>query len=68
MVKNNKYKMPFIKSSEYAAHIIYSNIIKNKNFEIHFPKRLSLLMKFLSILPFKLYSKLIKIGSNLINR
>ena len=68
MVKNNKYKMPFIKSSEYAANIIYSNIVKNKNFEIHFPKGLSLLMKFLSILPFKLYYKLIKIGSNLINR
>tara|TARA_B100000242_G_C43012740_1_gene470872 strand:+ start:114 stop:869 length:756 start_codon:yes stop_codon:yes gene_type:complete len=68
MVKNNKYKMPLIMSSDYAARIIYSNIIKNKNFEIHFPKRLSLLMKFLSILPFKLYSKLIKIGSNLINR
>jgi len=68
MIKNNDYKMPFIKSSDYAAKKIYSGILKNKKFEIHFPKQMSLIMKFLSILPFKLYTKLIKFGSKIIKR
>ena len=47
--------MPFLKSPDYAAEKIYRGLIKNKAFEIHFPMSLTLILKFLRILPYKLY-------------
>jgi len=65
MTDKNKFKMPFIKSAEFAANKIYKGLVKNNNFEIAFPKELTLIMKIFKILPYKIYfyliSKLTKI-------
>ena len=59
MTDKNKFKMPFLITSEKAAHRIADKINSN-NFEIYFPKRLLLGMKLLKFLPNKLYFKLIR--------
>ena len=65
MTDKNKFKMPFIKSAEFAANKIYKGLINNNNFEITFPKELTIIMKIFKILPYKIYfylvSKLTKI-------
>ena len=65
MTDKNKFKMPFIKSSKFAAEKIYKGLIKGKSFEITFPKELTTVLKILRILPywkyFYLISKLTKI-------
>jgi short-subunit dehydrogenase len=55
MTDKNKFKMPFIKSAEYAANKIYKGLIKSNAFEITFPKQLTLIMKVFKILPYKIY-------------
>ena len=47
--------MPFLKTPEYAADKIYNGLVKGNAFEIHFPKGLTLTLKFLRILPYRLY-------------
>ena len=59
MTDKNDFKMPFLKTPEYAANKIYDGLINKKIFEIHFPKELTLTLKFLSFLPSKLYFSLI---------
>ena len=59
MTDKNDFKMPFLKTTEYAADKIYNGLINGNNFEIHFPKSLTLLLKLLSFLPSKLYFSLI---------
>ncbi len=50
----NKFKMPMMISAEKAAdHIVKG--LKSNDFEIHFPKSFTLIMKFLRLLPNKLY-------------
>ena len=51
--------MPFIKTPEFAAKKIYNGLTKSNSFEIHFPKELTLIFKFLRILPYKIYLFLI---------
>ena len=60
MTDKNDFKMPFLKTPEYAAEKIYDGLIKKNNFEIHFPKELILTLKFFSILPYKIYFYLVK--------
>ena len=64
MTNKNDFKMPFLKTADYAADKIYDGLINKNNFEIHFPKSLTLILKFLSFLPnsiyFSLLSKLTK--------
>ena len=60
MTDKNDFKMPFLKTPEYAADKIYDGLVNKKSFEIHFPKELTLTLKFFSILPYKLYFYLIK--------
>ena len=67
MTDHNQYDMPMIRSSEFAANQIYKGLIKNKGFEIHFPKEFTFLMKILKILPSSWYFKLVKIGLKKIN-
>ena len=55
MTDKNDFKMPFLKSPEYAADKIYDGLINKKIFEIHFPKELTLTLKLLSFLPSKFY-------------
>ena len=47
--------MPFLKTPQYAAEKIFNGLIKSNAFEIHFPKGLTLILKLLRILPYKLY-------------
>ena len=47
MTDTNEFPMPFIKSPQFAADRIFKGIVKSNNFEIHFPKALTVLLKFL---------------------
>ena len=60
MTDKNQFKMPFLKTAEYAADKIYKGLINGSSFEIDFPKELTLILKFLKILPDSLYFKVIK--------
>jgi len=60
LTDKNNFKMPFIKSPEYAADKIYNGLIKSDSFEIAFPKELTIIMKIFKILPNKVYLYLIK--------
>ena len=65
MTDKNKFRMPFIKSPEFAADKIYNGLVKSNAFEITFPKQLTTIFKFLKILPNKVYLFLI---SKLVDR
>ena len=51
----NEFPMPFLKTPEYAAEKIYNGLVKSNSFEVHFPKGLTVTLKFLRILPYRLY-------------
>ena len=59
LTNQNTFNMPFIKSSEFAADKIYNGLTNSSSFEIHFPKELTLFLKFLRILPYRVYLFLI---------
>ena len=59
LTDKNEFPMPFIKSPKFAAEKIFNGLTKSKAFEIHFPKALTLLLKFLRVLPYRLYLFLI---------
>ena len=60
MTDKNDFKMPFIKSAEFAAEKIYKGLIKSKAFEITFPKQLTTILKILRILPYWKYFFLVR--------
>ena len=60
MTDKNDFKMPFLKTSEFAANKIYDGLINKNNFEIHFPKELTLTLKLFGLLPSKIYFYLVK--------
>jgi len=59
LTDKNEFAMPFIKTPEFAAEKIFNGLTKGKAFEIHFPKELTLFLKFLRILPYRMYLFLI---------
>ena len=59
MTDKNDFKMPFLKTVDYAAEKIFIGLTKTNQFEIHFPKQLTLMLKFLKILPNSWYLGLI---------
>ena len=59
LTDKNEFPMPFLKTPEYAAEKIFNGLVKGSSFEIHFPKGLTLILKFLRILPYRLYSFLV---------
>ena len=59
MTDKNDFKMPFLKTPEYAADQIYEGLINKNVFEIHFPKALTITLKLLSFLPSKIYFNLV---------
>ena len=59
MTDKNDFKMPFLKTPEYAADQIYNGLLNKNIFEIHFPKALTIILKLLSFLPSKVYFSLI---------
>ena len=62
MTDQNDFPMPMIKSPEFAAEKIYIGLTKKTGFEIHFPKAFTFFLKFLRILPYGIYFKLIDMG------
>jgi short-subunit dehydrogenase len=59
LTDKNEFPMPFIKTPEFAAEKIFKGLTKSEAFEIHFPKELTLFLKFLRVLPYKIYLFLI---------
>jgi len=59
LTDKNEFPMPFLRSVEFAAEKIYTGLTKSNAFEIHFPKQLTLILKFLRLLPYKIYLFLI---------
>ena len=55
LTEKNEFPMPFLKTVDYAAEKIFNGLVKSNSFEIHFPKGLTLTLKFLRILPIKAY-------------
>ena len=62
LTDKNEFRMPFIKSPEFAAEKMFIGLTKTQSFEIHFPKALTIILKFLRILPYKIYLYLIDKG------
>ena len=60
MTDKNDFKMPFLKTPEYSADKIYNGLINSNKFEIHFPKSLTLVLKFFKIIPDRFYFYLVK--------
>jgi len=59
MTDKNDFKMPFLKTTEYAAEKIYDGLVNKNIFEIHFPKSLTIILKILSFLPSSIYFGLV---------
>ena len=55
LTDKNEFPMPFLKTPDYAAEKIFNGLINSNAFEVHFPKGLTVTLKFLRILPYKLY-------------
>jgi len=62
LTDKNEFSMPFLETPDFAAEKIYDGLLKGKSFEIHFPKSLTLILKFLRILPYKIYLFLVDKG------
>ena len=60
MTDKNTFKMPFLRTPEFAANKIFDGLIKKKAFEISFPIQISIILKILKILPNKIYLYLMK--------
>lgn len=59
LTDKNKFAMPFIITPQQAAQRIYNGLEK-KQFEIHFPKKFTIFLKLLRIMPNSLFLKIIK--------
>jgi len=55
LTDKNEFRMPFLRSPDFAAIKIYKGLTSSKSFELHFPKQLTLILKFLRVLPYKIY-------------
>ena len=64
LTDKNEFKMPFLKSTTFAAEEIYNGLIKKNNFEIIFPLPIKIIYKLIQILPNKLYNYLISKSVN----
>jgi short-subunit dehydrogenase len=58
LTDKNDFSMPFLLSSEEAAERIFKGVTAKKSY-LHFPKRLTLLLKIFSFLPSSLWQSLI---------
>jgi len=68
MTDKNNFPMPFLKSSSFAAEKIYQGLIEKNNFEIHFPKIFTFMMKIIQILPNWMYFGVINFGNKYMKR
>ena len=60
MTDKNDFKMPFLKTPEYAADQIYEGLVNKNIFEIHFTKSITITLKLLSFLPSNIYFGLVR--------
>ncbi len=60
LTDKNTFKMPFLRSAEFAADKIYKGLVENNSFEITFPKQLTVIMKIFKVMPNSWYLYLIK--------
>ena len=60
MTDKNTFKMPFLRTAEFAANKIYNGLVNKNNFEISFPIQIKIIMKLLKTLPNQFYLYLIK--------
>ncbi len=51
----NEFKMPFLKSADFAAKKIYNGLVNKNKFEITFPFMIVFFVKIMRILPYKVY-------------
>jgi len=58
LTAKNNFPMPFLISQERASDYIYQGLMAKK-FEIHFPKKFTFILKFLRIIPYKIYLPII---------
>ena len=65
LTDKNKFPMPFLKDSKYAADKIYYGLVKKKKFELMFPLPWFFIMKFLRLLPYKLYFYIVSKGTGI---
>jgi|TARA_B100000214_G_C23956178_1_gene622943 short-subunit dehydrogenase len=65
LTDKNDFKMPYLKSPEYAAEKIFNGLINKTGFEIIFPPQIAIIYKIFQILPNKIYNFLI---SKYVNR
>ena len=59
LTAQNRFRMPALISADEAARRIVGGFAKG-NFEIHFPKRFTLWLKLLELLPYRLYFALVR--------
>ncbi len=64
LTDKNEFKMPFLKSTDFAAEEIYNGLVKKNSFEIIFPLPIKIIYKLIQILPNKLYNYLISKSVN----
>ena len=55
LTDKNEFPMPFLRSPEFAANKVYDGLVKTNSLEIDFPKQFTFTLKFLRILPYKIY-------------
>ena len=60
LTDKNTFKMPFLKTPEFAAEKIFDGLVNKDSFEISFPIQIKIIMKLLKILPNQFYLYLIK--------
>ena len=59
LTDKNEFKMPFLKTPEYAADKIFEGLVNKKSFEIIFPPQIAIIYKIFQILPNRIYNYLI---------
>lgn len=62
LTARNRFPMPFIISAQRAADEILAGLARG-DFEIHFPRRFSRMLKILNLLPHRLYFRLVRKGT-----
>ena len=62
MTDKNDFKMPMIKTPEFAANKMYKGLVNKKIFETHFPKNLHYLLSFLNYYQIIFILNLVKKG------
>ena len=65
LTDKNEFKMPFLKTPEYAANKIFEGLVNKQAFEIIFPPQIAIIYKIFQILPNRMYNYLI---SKFVNR